>query len=337
VKTSFLLAIGFALTCLTPCQAGDSISLKSNLLPVEEQVVEYLAGGQQSKAEELLEAETQKCPGVLNAIESALEFHKDAENQLTAAAVRFQDKQRLFFLMGACQRSRFDIEGARPWFIIAYIAKKQSTEGQCALHVLRLDFLRTRRLDAKTVNKEFAGFAKLADDNPDDTVIRWMVAVQCRNWNRNKEGIQHYQKILQKWDPGPILVHQTFANVLDEEKRHDEALVERRKAVEMEPASWSYDGLANTLCQMGRYQESNEAHKEAIRLDPKNSLYWSNWANNLLEEGKPADAIVVCKRALELDPHNHRALNVWALSLLKQGHPFDAIGKFKEANAAKKM
>ena len=132
------------------------------------------------------------------------------------------------------------------------------------------------------VNDAFADFKKLVDENPDDIMIRWMLAVQCRNWDRNAEGAELYRQILERWNPGPVLVHQTYANLLDELGRFEEALVERYKAVKMEPAAWSYDGLGNTLDSLGRYKEASEAHAKAARLAPASLPIWFHWARGLL-------------------------------------------------------
>ena len=112
--------------------------------------------------------------------------------------------------------------------------------------IRRLDSDQMKWATPQIVNDAFADFKKLVDENPDDIMIRWMLAVQCRNWNRNAEGAELYRQILDRWNPGPVLVHQTYANLLDELARFEEALVEHYKAVKMEPAAWSYDGLGNT-------------------------------------------------------------------------------------------
>ena len=182
----------------------------------------------------------------------------------------------------------------------------------------------------------FANFNQLADDNPDDVVIRWMAAVQCRTWNRNEEGVEHYKKILEKWNPGPSLVHQTYANLLDQVQRYDDALVERKITIKMEPAGWSYDGLASTLNHLGRFDEADTAHAAAVEADPKTARLWCNWACNLKDQGKFAPAIEKCELASELEidnPDSDVALPwwIWGQLLEAEGKLDEALEKCKAA------
>ena len=335
MRTVCLLAAGLVLACLTPCKASETDDSASSLpasQQVETQILEYLNAGEQTKAEILLDAQTVRYPDILQFISLKPSQLSKSGERLLALAARYSDKQRLLFLLAACRRSRFDIEGAIPIFGLVYECGRETTAGKCALHVLHLDSGTYRQRDKKAIDSEFADFGRLADANPEDTIVRWMVAVQCRSWNRNEEGVEHYRKILQKWNPGPVLVHQTYANLLDQVKQFDEALIERRKAVEMEPAGWSYDGMANTLHNMGRLKEATEAHIRAVRLNPTRSSYWSNWASTLFSEGNYAEAIAMSKRAIELNTQDRLAWKIWGKSLTWQGHVIDAAFKYKEAN-----
>jgi tetratricopeptide (TPR) repeat protein len=164
-------------------------------------------------------------------------------------------------------------------------------------------------------------------------MVRWMLAVQCRNWNRNQEGADAYEVLLERWHPGPALVHQTYANLLDELKRYNDALAERYLVVAMEPAPWSYDGLGNTLQHLNRFDESCAAHEIAVRLDPTSSLYFSNWAIALNGKGDFDGAIEKCKRALQLQPTSARAYWMWGKALDGQGKPNEALAKCLTARA----
>ena len=144
-----------------------------------------------------------------------------------------------------------------------------------------------------------------------------------------------FQQILERWQPGPVLVHQTYANLLDNLKRFEEALVEREKAVKMEPASWSYDGLSNTLAHLHRYSESNEAHATAIKLDPTNASHWANWATHLKDQGKFDEAIEKSKRAIEFDKTNASAWCTWGKALEAEGQMQEALDKYKSGLAVR--
>jgi tetratricopeptide (TPR) repeat protein len=101
--------------------------------------------------------------------------------------------------------------------------------------------------------------------------------------------------------------------------------------VQMEPAGWSYDGLANTLHGLERYDEACAAHAIATRINPRSSLYWSNWAVALNGQQKFDDAIAKCERALQLQPTNGRAYWQWGVALDGQGKTREALEKCKMA------
>jgi len=301
---------------------------------IEERVLRELSAGHQAEADDFLESQIQRFPEVMQVISLLLRCDdKAAKKILNTRCDHFRNSQRVFFLLGACTRSRFDKLAAFHVFRAVNAMNPHTPAGECALHVCAMDSNQLRQGGPKRVDEEFQAFTKLADANPDDVIIRWMLAVQCRTWDRNAEGVVQYKKILEKWNPGPVLVHQTYANLLDELERYDEALVERRKAVEMEPASWSYDGLGHTLGKLRRFAESYEAHAKAVELDPNAANYWANWASTLRGDGKWDEAIEKCKRTIQLDPQYWRALWVWADCLEAQGKKAAALQKYKDAIA----
>jgi tetratricopeptide (TPR) repeat protein len=307
---------------------ADSLSPKQ----VGEKVLGHLNAGRQSEAEELLEKCVAQYPDILRIISLCGNGQPDrAKELLFKRADHLRDKQRIFFLYGACERSRFAKVEAFPIMMTVAMMDMSSAAGRCALHVIHLDSSEYGRAGKTQVDAEFAAFAKLADANPDDVMVRWMLAVQCRTWNRNEEGARQYKKMLDRWNPGPVLVHQTYANLLDELKRYDDALVERRKAVEMEPAGWSLDGLGHTLDGLGRFEEAYEAHARAVQLDPDRSLYWSNWAHSLNLAGKHDEAIRKCEQAVKVDPRNQRAWRNWGDALKSQGSKEEALQMYKKA------
>ncbi len=220
---------------------------------------------------------------------------------------------------------------AFPMFSVVYAINRETTAGLCSQRIIALDSNVPTEGGPAAINREFAALTNLAESNPDDVVVRWMLAVQCRTWNRNEEGARHYSKVAQAWVPGPSLLHQSYANILDELNRHEEALVERRIAVEQEPRSWSYDGLANTLSALGRYEEAIEAHEMAVKADPQRSPSYSNWAKTLWSAKKYEESIARCKEAIELHPGNGNAYWTWGNCLYSLGKKAEALEKFELA------
>lgn len=317
------------------CQAADpnEDASSASLGAVEERAIALLSAGRQQEAERLLSDTIAKCSKLSRVLSLIEDSHDKAIALLYSRPGRYRERQRLLFLHAACVRSRFETEEAYYLFDVVVAMDVRTAIGQSALLVRRLDSSKFVQRQEGAVDYYLAQLGKLAEANPEDIAIRWMAAVQCRSWDKNELGVQHYKKLLEVWNPGPVLVHQTYANLLHELGRYDEAVVERRKAVEMEPASWSYDGLANTLHRLGQFKSAYEAHSQAILRDPTCSLYWSNLASTLADEGRLDEAIEICKQSIVLDAKNLRAWRIWSRCLERQGRTADALDKYREVQA----
>jgi|GEM_PF-3572865 len=305
----------------------------SPLRKVEQEVTELLSSGKQTEAEERLTEELRQYPG-LEQIVSIMGKNRDDEVKkiLREQPGGFRDQQRLLFLHAACVRSRFDVTKAWRTFLTVFVIDQATPCAQCAAQIALLDS-NAKEHPPGTVDRAFAELTRLADANPNDVVMRWMLAVQCRNWNKNELGAKQFAKILEKWKPGPVLVHQSYANILDELKQFEKALEERRLAVEMEPAGWSYDGLGNTLHNLKRYDEAREVHAKAIELDPRRASYWANWASTLLAAKEYEEAIAKCQKSLALDKNTWRAWLTWGECLQAQGNNDGALEKYQKVLA----
>lgn len=232
----------------------------------ERSVLSLLSSGDQLQAEALVAAEIERFPNLAKYMDllaagktkEAKAFRNDHADELYRA-------QRALFLHGALIRSRFNISGAESVFQTVFAIDSKTRAAQCALCVLRLDSLQQVQSSQAPVDKAFAELKKLGEGHPNDLMLPWMLAVECRHWDRNAEGAAVYELILSRWNPGPALVHQTYANLLDNLGRFEEALVERHKVVSMEPCSWSYTGLANTLTNLKRYDEAAKARAMAAQ------------------------------------------------------------------------
>ncbi len=298
----------------------------------EAKFLQLLSDGKQSEAEELVIRQLVCYPKMVKLIELVSRGkEKQAHDYKMQNLAELRTAQRPLFLMACCQRSRFNEKGAFLLFNMVWMLDHRTPAAKCAYFVLGLDSQQLRQASKKEIDRAFKIMRKMADENPDDVMVRWMLAVQCRSWERNEEGAEAYKQVLEKWNPGPALVHQTYANLLDELRRYDEALVERQQVVKMEPAGWSYDGLGNTLHNLGRNDEACAVHRMATSIAPDRSMYWSNWAVALNGQRDYAEAIEKCQRALQLDDQNWRAYFMWGKALAGQGNPELALEKCKLA------
>ena len=247
----------------------------------------------------------------------------EAEQILRHLAATYPNDQKIAFAAAVLERSRFDIEGARPLLLHAQSLDPKSDLGHCAADMLAIDA-------RKRVGPAFADLSKTANQQNADPMILWLGGIASRTLNQNAAGAECYRNLLKQWNPGPVLVHQTFANLLDELHQYDEALVHRAVAVKMEPSGWSAEGLALTLWHLKRYDEADKAFAASLEFSPSAGSYYDAWADMLLEQGHFDDAVDRCRSALKIDDHDLHALNTWGRILARKKDYDGAAAKFSE-------
>ena len=245
-----------------------------------------------------------------SAYDTAFDYLKqgkqDKAEEILASAVEQDVKnQRLVFFMAVCARSRWMKRNALP--IFNYVAKlnPDTPEGKCSAIMLAIDC-------QKEYKDNFAALETLYQKNPHDPLILWMTAVACRELGRrgapriySEKGATYYAMLLKTMTPGPVLLYQTYANILSEELgKHEEALKYREMAVRLEPAPWSYQGMASTLTYLKRYEEADINYKKCIELAPDRASYLSSWAWSMGQRNKYDKAFDLYKRVAEIAP-NH--------------------------------
>jgi tetratricopeptide (TPR) repeat protein len=294
---------------------------------VEQESVALLAMGKQREAETLLKdyvGELSDVPVIIQFLEKGKQA--EAMKAMAQNTGVYRENQRVLFLFAACCRSRF--MRMTPYLTLVGMIDNKTPVGKCAVFMTQLD----EPAEAHSApDRVFNGFVRVVKANPDNVVLRWMLAEQCRTYRRSAQGAVHCRQILDAWTPGPVLLHQTYANLLDDLGRYEEALIERQTAVMMEPADWAYDGLGNTLDNMKEYDEAAEAHARACQLAPKNGHHLGNWAANSLFRNEIDDAINQCRQATKLDPSYARTWDVWGQCLESQGKKTDAAEKYRKA------
>ena len=199
------------------------------------------------------------------------------------------------FLLAVMTRSRFEIEEAAPLLDYVNQTAPKSVHGRAAGYI--------RQLDTKepSVEDSFKSLQELAAQKPADPLLIWMVGVQCRSLNRNEIGVAAYAELCKLWNPGPVLVHQTYANMLDELEQYDEALIHRQLAVKLEPAPWSLDGLGLTLTALKRWEEADAAYAKTTQMAPQSARYWRHWASSKSERGDADGAAKMAAKAQQLE------------------------------------
>ncbi len=155
--------------------------------------------------------------------------------------------QKMLFFYAACIRSRFDTERSQPLMNTVRQMDPQTPEGQCAACVWDLD-------QDVAADQNLNLLRRIVKANPNNPLILWMMAVQCRSYNLDEEGIHDYKKLLKMVGKGSSLVHTTYANLLADMGRHKEALIQYDIALHEEPASWSIRNYQNDLNEIEKDQ-----------------------------------------------------------------------------------
>jgi len=260
-----------------------------------------------------------------------------AEQYLYSAISKDPENQRLIFFFATCQRSKWNKRMSHQFF--KYVIKLDPTtpEGKAAQAILDIDI----KTDYKT---NFAVLEKIQDENPEDPIILWLTAFICRELNRRGaddiyvvKGTNYYGQMLSQMDPGPVLLHQTYANLLDELEEYEKALKHRQIAIEMVDASWTCQGMANTLTSMKRYEEADIYYKKATEHSPNDATYYGSWGWSMVERDNYKEAYKLYKKALELDPRNPKQFESLGYIANKLGLKEESKEYYKKAEFLKKI
>ncbi|MGN6505194.1 MAG: tetratricopeptide repeat protein [Tepidisphaeraceae bacterium] len=248
----------------------------------------------------------------------------DAEAVLLGHLDAHPDDADNLFLIGVLTRSGFESETAGVFFKKVIQLEPGSDNAVAARAVLDLD----QQVDPQA---PFAALRGLVKAHPENAAFDWLLAVECRNYNRNEEGVRAYEVLGKHFKTGPSLFHQTYANLLDELGRSEEALPHRKLAVQLEPASWSFGGLAHTYVQLGRPADAADAYDQWLKLQPGNVAAWRGLATQRLLAKQPDKAVDAAHHWVDLQPKSAAAYALLGRSLAADRKISEAADAYKQA------
>ncbi len=117
--------------------------------------------------------------------------------------------------------------------------------------------------------------------------------------------------------------------MLDEVGRSKDAMAHRQYAVKMEPAGWTYQGMANTLTNLQQRKEADAAYEKATQLSPKNAQYWASWAWSQATRKNWQEVCEICPKGLSADPKFTDLWHLWGVAEEQQGHLHSALEKYQ--------
>ncbi len=122
-----------------------------------------------------------------------------------------------------------------------------------------------------------------------------------------QRAIDCYRRALEV-DPDYVDAICGLAEVLDAEKRHDDAVALYRKAVELRPGHpQTLTALGTTLVGAGKHPEAIELFRQAVTLAPADAAAHLCLGTALEEIGRIAEAESAFEQAIAIDPGNPHA------------------------------
>ena len=119
---------------------------------------------------------------------------------------------------------------------------------------------------------------------------------------RHDEAIAEFKRAIEL-DPSFAHPHNGLGSVYRDLGRHDEAIAEYRRAIELDPTgAYPHNGLGNVYRDLGRHDEAMAAYQRAIELDPTFAYPHNGLGNVYRDLGRYDEAIAAYQRAIELDP-----------------------------------
>jgi protein O-GlcNAc transferase len=123
-----------------------------------------------------------------------------------------------------------------------------------------------------------------------------------------------------------------LGNALWSEGRLAEAIVEYRRAVELDPHFFeAFLELGVALKDIGESNEAMRAFRAAIELRPKSAEAWNNLGTALLLKGRPEEAGGAFLNAIQLRPDHIQAYYNLAISVTERGDITRAVALYRKA------
>ncbi len=130
------------------------------------------------------------------------------------------------------------------------------------------------------VEQAISTYSKALKLAPKNTEILAALAKTQASRGRFKEAIQFYKRNL-RLQPQKIAINQNIAACYFLGGELEQAEKYYRRSLKYQQNASCYDGLGATLCQQGKYQEAVDAHHQALRLEPGNACFHSNYLLSL--------------------------------------------------------
>ncbi len=193
--------------------------------------------------------------------------------------------------------------------------------------IIRNDYA-TALLAIGQIDEAIAQFQETLRRAPDYAPARKSLGLITQHQFRTE--LEHSQTALAAHPDDPA-AHVSFAQLLADMGRRDEAITHYQQALRLDPnnASAHYN-LANLLAEYGRDDQALSHYSAAARLTPNDTRIQINLGNLFLKQARWDKAIAAYTEALRVDPTAFEAHNNIAIALANRGDLAQATAHFRE-------
>jgi len=128
--------------------------------------------------------------------------------------------------------------------------------------------------------------------------------------------------------------HRMYGDFLAAMGRFDAALVEKRRAEQLDPlsvtASWD---VGRTLFYSGRYEDAIEQAKHTLDLDPSFPYVYDLEAQIEYRKNNLPQALALAQRAMQLGGHTQLLITIWGMINARAGNRDEALRAIAELRA----
>ena len=129
-----------------------------------------------------------------------------------------------------------------------------------------------------------------------------------------------------------VVAHKGLGDVFSQHGNLDAAIVQYRKALEIQPNNADYRvNLGSALSKMGQINQAIEQYRKALEINPNYEVACYSLGTTLAACGKLDEAIAQYRKALEIDPDYVAARSNLGIALFDEGKYDEAIGQYRKA------
>jgi tetratricopeptide (TPR) repeat protein len=157
------------------------------------------------------------------------------------------------------------------------------------------------------------------------------VALELLQKGRTEEAIVQWRKALEM-DPVDPTALSNLGAALETAGRPEEAAAQFRKAIDADPENFkSHSNLGVLLGKLGRLDEAAASLEKALELNPGDARAHSAYGAVLMNSGRSEEALAHLRKALEIEPDNSDAHNNLGGLHARAGRFAEAIPHFEKA------